>query len=181
MNLKDTIHIMLTGRIGKADMIRIGQWCKDNTDIRDYLWEVAQSTDGKVSRNALWCMTVLMKTEAEWLRSLHHILIDRLLAETDTSKRRIYLQLLRAQKYHAGDCRMDLLDWCLSKINSETEPYAVRAFSIYIAYKQCRHYPEAMRELAQHLEMLQWQELSPGLKCAKDKVMREISKNAPPR
>lgn len=126
--------------------------------------------------NALWAMTHLPETDAEWLLYLRDEMIDTLLAETDTGKKRMLLQLLREQEYAADDIRTDFLDYCMSKINSECEPYAVRCFSIYAAYKMCRHFPELIAELEEHLDMMQYQTLSPGLKSALRQTKSKITK-----
>lgn len=60
-------------------------------------------------------MTHLPASEAEWLHSLQDELIDMLLAETDTGKKRMLLQLLKVQDYAPDDIRTDFLDFCMSK------------------------------------------------------------------
>lgn len=141
-------------------------WASGSREHLSLLWRLAQSDDRRISSNSLWVMTHLPKTDAHWLASLREELIDALLVEKDVAKKRMILQLLREQEYEREDVRTDLLDYCLSKINSECEPYAVRCFCIYIAFKLCRHFPELLAELEQHLEMMEFQALSPGLKCA---------------
>lgn len=86
------------------------------------------------------------------------------------------LQLLREQEYDADDIRTDFLDYCMSKINSECEPYAVRCFNIYAAYKMSRHFPELLSELEEHLDMMRYQTLSPGLKSAFHQTKTKIAK-----
>lgn len=99
-----------------------------------------------------------------------------LLVETDTGKKRMLLQLLRNQEYEADDIRTDFLDYCMSKINSECEPFAIRCFSIYTAYKMCRYFPELLAELEEHLDMMQYQPLSPGLKSALRQTKSKIER-----
>lgn len=89
------------------------------------------------------------------------------------------LQILRSVNYGPEDIRPDLLDYCLSKINTQCEPYAVRAFCIYVAFKMCRHYPELVAELSEHLSMMSQQTLPPGLACARRKTLAEIEKLNP--
>jgi len=108
-------------------------------------------------------------------------MIDMLLVETDTSKKRMLLQLLREQEYDADNIRTEFLDYCMSKINSECEPYAIRCFSIYAAYKMCRHFPELLAELEEYLAMMQKQPLSPGLKSALRHTKAKIAKHHNPR
>lgn len=88
--------------------------------------------------------------------------------------KRILLHMLRQHSFEPDAIRTDFLDWCLEKINSECEPYAVRAFCIYLSFKMCRHYPELISELYGHLDMLT-QTLTPGLSCARRKTLRDIA------
>lgn len=121
-------------------------------------------------------MTHLPDSDSEWLLSLRDNMIDKILKEKDTGKKRMLLQILRKQEYEADDLRTDFLDFCMSKINSEYEPYAIRCFSIYAAFKMCRHYPELIEELDGHLDMMQYQHLSPGLKSALRQIKTKIKK-----
>ncbi|MDE6295268.1 MAG: hypothetical protein K2M03_04305, partial [Muribaculaceae bacterium] len=93
-------------------------------------------------------------------------MINILLTSTDITINRMLLTLLRNMEYSPEEIRIDFLDYCLSKINAESEPYAIRCFSLYTAYKMCIHFPELIAELENHLEMMQCQSLSPGLKSA---------------
>ena len=141
-------------------------WVLEDHSHKNELWTYVHSTERRVSVNALWVMTHLPKSESLWLQSLQDELTDMLLAETDTSKKRILLQLLRDQDFRHECIRTDLLDFCLSKINAECEPYAVRCFSMYLAFKMSHNYPDLITELELYLDMLGQQHLSPGLKSA---------------
>lgn len=143
---------------------------------RNDLWAAVHSDNDRIAVNALWAMTHLPAEEAEWLYSLRQPLIDKLLREIHPSKKRIILQILREQDYTADDIPTDLLDYCLSKINAECEPYAVRCFSLYTAFKMCRHYPELLNELQQHLDLLSTQSLSPGLRSAYRQITHRINR-----
>lgn len=168
----------LARRISLAEVRMVAAEVSGVPERLEALWRLAGSVDRRVSVNALWTMTHLPAADAAWLMSIRDGLTDMLLAETDTSRRRILLQLLRDQEYRPDRIRTDLLDFCMSKINSECEPYAVRCFSIYLAYKMCRHFPELLAELSQHLDMLQLQPLSPGLKSALRQTRRKIKASA---
>ena len=151
-------------------------WASGNNENLNDLWASVNSDDRRTSVNALWVMTHLSDEDKDWVRSLRDSMIDRLLAENDTGKKRMLFQLLRDMEYDANDVRTDFLDFCLSKINSEYEPYAIRCFSMYTAFKMCRHYPELLAELGSHLEMMSYQTLSPGLKSALRQTKANIQK-----
>lgn len=151
-------------------------WAVLSPENRNILWEYVHSSDRRISVNALWVMTHLPKSEYQWLVSLQNELIEILLCEYDTAKKRLLLQLLRNQEYDVDNIRIDFLDYCMSKINSECESYAVRCFSIYIAFNICRYYPELIAELEGHLDMMSLQVLSPGLKSALRQTKAKIVK-----
>jgi len=168
------IEELLSQRINLPEVRRVVSWAVGSRENSDILWRLVNSSDRRTSVNALWAMTHL--PESEWLVSLRDDMIDMLMTETDASKKRMLIQLLREQEYEADDIRTDFLDFCMSKINSECEPYAVRCFSIYAAFKMCRHFPELIAELNGHLEMMCFQSLSPGLKSAVKQTKAKIAK-----
>lgn len=170
------IDNLLTGKIGKAEIFELVTWVTGSEDRLDQLWNLSRSGNRKVSVNVLWVITHLPETDGTWIESKRDSMIDMLLIETDIAKKRMLLQILRKQVYEAGNIRTDFLDYCLSKINSECEPYAVRCFSLYAAYRMCIHYPELISELESHLFLLECQPLSPGLKSALRQTKTKIKK-----
>ena len=171
----DTVN-QLSQRLRLNDVKDFASWCAISEENRDMLWELTQSDSRQVSVNSLWIFTHLQESSKEWLLLKQRELTDRLLSEEDTTKKRLFLQLLREQNFDSeADYIVDLLDFCFSKINSECEPYAIRCFCIYTAYNICRNYPELIAELEQHLELLSLQSLSPGLKSALRQIKFKIS------
>ena len=173
------IESILSQRINLPQIKLIAAWAAEKPGNRDELWELLYSPERQISVNALWALTRLPKSEYEWLLSKQNEIIDILLKETDTSKKRMLLHILREQEYDPESLRTDFLDLCLTNINSESEPYAIRAFSIYAAFKMCRHYPELLAELQQHLSMLTLQTLSPGLISARRATLTAIKRSLP--
>ena len=162
----------LQGRIGKKEVDDIAAEATVTDRVKQTLWALTKSPGRRVAVNALWVITHLPKYEIDWLASLQDELIEWLIDETDASKKRMLLQLLREQQFNADNENVvKLLDFCLPKINAESEPYAVRCFSLYVAYKICRPYPELISELSYRIELLKTQTLSPGLRSA----LRQIS------
>lgn len=168
------IESVLKGRLGKRDIEEVVEWTSQNPTNREKLLCLALSDYEKVNSNALWCLTHLRKCNYQWLQSLQKEFIDTLLSEKNVARKRMFLQLLRDQEYSAQNIRVDFLDFCMSKINSETEPYSIRCFSLYIAIKICRYYPELLSELQERISLLWREPLSPGLRCAINKVQKEI-------
>ena len=158
------------------DVYKINQWANSDTRHLQYLFELSHSASDAVAFNALWCMTHLGASNSGWLQSLQSDLIDMLLVERHVGKRRMLLQLLRNQSYSPDNIRTDFLDFCFSRINAESEPYAIRAFSIYCAFNVCKYYPELLAELNEHLNMLEYQPLSAGLVSALRQTRKNVTK-----
>lgn len=170
------IDNLLKGKIGKTEILELITWATGSEDRLNQLWNLCRSENRKASVNALWVITHLPETDGVWVESKRDSMIDILLVESDIAKKRMLLQILRKQVYEAGNIRTDFLDYCLSKINSECEPYAVRCFSLYAAYRMCSRYPELISELESHLSLLECQPLSPGLKSALRQTKTKIKK-----
>lgn len=172
--MTEDLTAVLDERLGKRDLQKIAEWASQSQTNREKLFSIAFSSDKKISSNAIWCLTHLRKSDSEWLQSKQDCLIDALLKENNTANKRMLLQLLREQDYQQAEIRVDFLDFCLSKINSVCEPYAIRCFSLYISIKLCRHFPELISELEECISLLSREPLSPGMKCAVRKVTAEI-------
>lgn len=172
------IEDLLSQRINLPQVREAASWASGNSVNLSRLWELAANRDRRTSVNALWVLTHLPETDSQWISTRRDAMIDRLLVETDTGRKRLLLQILRRQEYTADNIRTDLLDYCLSKINSECEPYAIRCFSIYVAFRMCRHFPELIAELDSHLDMMSVQTLSPGLRSALRQTKTKIHANA---
>lgn len=166
----------LSKRINLPEIRRIAAWAAEGVENLERLWRLAGSDNRQTGVNALWVMTHLPRSESAWLDSHQGELIDMLLIESDVARKRMLLQLLKGRKYHPDTMRTDFLDYCLLKINSECEAYSVRAFCIHVAFKMCRHYPELLAELEEHLSMLALQHLPPGLTSARRNVLAAMKK-----
>lgn len=167
---------ILQDKISLTEIRTITEEISGNREFLSKLWRSVSSDDRRTGVNALWVMSHLPDADSEWLVSLRDEMIDILLKESDVAKKRMLLQILRDQDYEADNIRSDFLDYCLSKINSECEPYAVRCFSLYAAFKMCKNFPELIAELELHLELLRMQHLSPGLQSALRQTEKQIRK-----
>lgn len=169
-------EMILSEKLNISDIKRIAVWADLSRENKETLWASVHSADRRTSVNALWALTHLSASESDWRLSVRDEMIDMLLSETNAAKKRMLLQILRNQDYEPEHIRTDFLDFCMSKINSECEPYAVRCFSMYTAFKMCRHFPELIAELEQHLDMMRFQTLSPGLASALRQTKAKISR-----
>lgn len=168
---------MLAGRIGRHDIRAICQQCGNGGDdcVRETLFSLVSDDDDRVAYNALWVLTHFDGEGRDWLRRKRGILIDCLLTEKHTGKRRLMLSLLDRMSVAEDDVRTDYLDFCMAKINS-TEPYGIRALCMKQAFAQCRFYPELLHELKCEIEMMEHGEMSPGILSARNNIVKQMSR-----
>lgn len=168
------IDELLARRLGISDIRVIASRISEDVNLRDKFHQFLYSSDRRIAINTLWALTNIDSSDTSLINHLHDELVEILLKEEDPTKKRLILQILRSKRYKAEDIRTDLLDYCYSKINAECEPYAVRCYSLYIAFEMSRHYPELMEELNQRLELLEYQSLSPGMLSALRQIKKKI-------
>ncbi len=149
---------------------------KEDCTAKEALYKLMFDTDKRIANNAAWVFCNFDMRSNEWLYTKHDELIDEAMRTDDDTKRRLMLQLLLRQPFDKDRLRADFLDFCLNCIVSGKETTSVRTLSIKLAYEQCKHYPDLLRELRQTLEMLEPGSLSTGVRTVRRKTLVEIDK-----
>lgn len=179
MNVRE----ILNKRIYRRDIDSLCRDCCDSSSpeaskmarkLRLEMFSLAFNEDERTAYNALWVLASIPVRHRGWLEDRQSDLVDLLLHTRHNGKRRLLLTLLVAMKMKKKDICMDYLDFCLSGINS-TEPYAIRALCLKQAFVMCRHFPELLSELMAEIEMMEYGEMSPGLRCARKNVLLKIA------
>lgn len=171
MNLKE----ILRGWLSKSDITGLVSQMRDDSAKED-LYRLTLDEDNRVALQALWVMRHFDDNNNKWIVSKRDELIDRVMAEDSTAKRRLMLGLLSRQPFDEENVRTDFLDFCLANITACAQPYAVRAQCIKLAYEQCKFFPELLDELKATLDMLAQGPLSPGLASARLQIMKKIKR-----
>lgn len=167
----------LSHRIDKTEVIDVRNMVQSSEESMRQLYQLTKDTDRRISVNALWVFTHFDDEGVKWLNSLQDELISRVLSEDNITCRRLMLNLLLRQPFSEDTMRTDFLDFCLKKITATSQPYAIRALCMKLAYEQCRFFPELREELAMVLDMLQTEHLSPGLLSAYRQVCRKLRRH----
>lgn len=172
------LRTRLTSRLSLRNVKEICLLAQGESDnaVKDELYRLSLDADHRVAVNALWVFTHFTKEENSWLYAKHDELIDRAIIETDVTKRRLLMTLLLCQPFVEDEVRTCFIDFCLSKITASSQPYAIRALAIKLAYEQMRYWPELIDELLAVLDMLRQEPLSPGLTSAVRQVREKIRK-----
>ena len=150
---------------------------KENNCLKEKLYQLTLDENDRVATNALWTFTHFDEANNEWLLCKHNNLIDRVMVEKNETNRRLMLSLLLRQPFEEESLRSDFIDFCESKIIACSQPYAIRAYCMKLAYEQMKYYPELLAELKATLDMLSQEPLSPALLSAKNQVMKKIKKS----
>lgn len=170
MKLED-VRERLSKRIFNNDILELLYYRQERKDIADEIIRCAFDADDKVARNALWVLTRDMIDETLPFR---HELASLALSTSHEAIRRLSLTLLERMDWGIEDLRVDLLDFCLEKILSESETVGVRSLCIKLSYQLSRHYPELLGELKSELYMLADTPMSPAVACSRKNVLNKI-------
>jgi len=170
------IRNILEKRLSRNQISEIAARLRDNPAGVDILFDLTGDADERCAYNALWCLTHCDREILQKLQDRQDCLIDRVLTERHTGKKRLLLTLLEKQTYTSASLRSDFLDFCMSRITSQTESRACRALCLKLALRQCRFYPDLLTELIIITDMLNPVELTPGMKSATKKCRRIIDK-----
>lgn len=141
---------------------------------KEALYALTLDDEPRVSVNAFWVFTHFDDAHNEWLYRYHDDLINRVMGEENVTKRRLMLTLLLRQSFEEENLRADFMDYCVNHITACSQPYAIRACCLKLAYEQMRFYVELLAELQSSLEMLSQEPLSPGLASAKRQIEKKI-------
>ena len=150
---------------------------KENNCLKEKLYQLTLDENDRVATNALWTFTHFDEANNEWLLCKHNNLIDRVMVEKNETNSRLMLSLLLRQPFEEEFLRSDFIDFCESKITACSQPYAIRAYCMKLAYEQMKYYPELLAELKATLDMLSQEPLSPALLSAKNQVLKKIKKS----
>ena len=168
----------LLGKIGLNDIHEICFMTqgKENDHRKEKLYQLTFDEDDHVAFNALHALSHFDLANNEWLYSKHDNLIDRVMKEKHVGKCRLMLNLLLRQPFEKASLRSDFIDFCIAKITTCAQPYAIRAYCMKLAYEQMKYYPELLEELKVALDMQEQETLSPGLLSAKRQIMKKIKR-----
>ena len=169
---------LLSRRLSLSEVHQICIMVSEGWDeaVMERLLSLALCDSKPISVNALWIFTHLPEPDHVWLADRQDVLIDALLKTTHTGRRRLLLKLLSLQPFRKEAIRTDFLDYCLNQVTACTQPYAIRALCLKLAFEQCKYFPPILEELTTVLDMLSEEKLSPGMVSACCQVRRKIAR-----
>lgn len=131
----------------------------------------------EIAVNAAWIMSHFKKVGRARLKSKKELVVAEAMRTTNVTLRRLLLTIILKQPFSEEEIATPFLDFCLDNITNTAQPVAIRSLSVYLSFEQCRFFPELLQELETILYSYDGMPLSPGLKCARTKVLQAIAKN----
>lgn len=161
----------LSSRLSGTAVKALGKLAADDAAVAETLFAAIGADDDRVGYNALWALTHAARACRKLLSERRDMMIDRLLTEKHTGRRRLLLSLLETSDSDGVPFRGDYFDFCMERINS-AEPYGIRALCLKQAAATCRRYPALTAELRAQVAIMGCGHLSPGLKAVLRKINR---------
>ncbi len=172
------LRVRLAGRIHNED---IRELCfkaqeEENDGLKEQLYALTCDGEDRIAYNALWILTHFPASDIRWLYVRRQELIERVMMEPHSGKKRLLLTLLERLPFEEEDLRTDFIDFCLHRILSADETIGSKALCIKLAYKQCRYYEELKDELAVCLDMLSVDPMPPGIGTTRRNILKKLRK-----
>lgn len=154
----------------------IARQANADPDVRERLVADVLGSERDTAVQSAWALTHLSKGGYVSLATHREALTVKAISTADTSLRRLSLALLERLDWPTEDeppeYYMRLLDFCLTHMMLATEPYGVRALCMKLAYRIAQPYPDLLGELHRSLLLLEPSELSPGVRCTYNKILK---------
>lgn len=128
--------------------------------------------DYQVARNALWGLTKTTDGELRQLQPLLHELIDLAMTASNSSVRRLALNVAYRLELAEEDLRTDFLDFCLEHMADVNEYPGIQSLCMKFAYRMATFYPELMGELRRTVEAMDMEYYKPAVRSVRNRIMR---------
>lgn len=140
-------------------------------------FQLLYDEEARVAENVALIMSHFNKAGRERLNSRKQLIMAEAMRTSNATKLRLLLTIILRQPFLEEEIATPFLDFCLDNITNSAQPVAIKSLSIYLSFQQCRFFPELLQELEAILHSYDGVPLSPGLKCARTKVLQAIAKN----
>lgn len=128
---------------------------QNSPEAKEKILTLIHSDNAVEARNAAWVMTHFCDREIRLMSDRHDEFIDLAMTTSNSSLRRLMLNIVERQDIREEDLRSDFLDFCLTHMVSPTEEPGIQSLCMKLAYKQCKFFPELLDEFKSTLEMME--------------------------
>lgn len=169
----------LAKRIYGEEVKQLASMAQSSFNDREFdeFFQLLYDEEARVAENVAWIMSCFNKDGRKRLISKKHLIIAEVMNTSSTTKARLLLTTLLRQPFSKEEITTPFLDFYLDNITNIAQLVAIKSLSIYVSYQQCRFFPELLQELEAILHTYDGIPLSPGMKCARTKVLQAIKKS----
>lgn len=167
----DTTRQRLKGANSETEAQALYHELRASGTFLQFAQEYMHDADYQIARNALWTLTKATDDELLSLQPLLHPLIDQALTATNSSVRRLTLNLIERLPMTEDDLRTDFLDFCLEHALDVNEFPGIQSLCLKLAHRIARFYPELMEELLRTLQSMEIDYYKPAVRSVRKRIL----------
>lgn len=169
MDITDEI---LKGACSEGEAQAIYHKVRQCADFIGFAQRFMHNADYQVARNALWSLTKATDAELSQLQPILHELIDLALSATNSSVRRLALNVIMRLRMEEADLRTDFLDFCLDHMVDVNEYPGIQSLCMKLAYRMSAFYPELREELLRIVVNMDMEYYKPAVKSVRNRILK---------
>ena len=148
---------------------------KEGSAFVAFVQQYMHDEDYQVARNALWSLTKASDEELSQLQPILHELIDLALTSSNSSVRRLSLNIIERLDMTEEDLRTDFLDFCLDHMADVNEYPGIQSLCMKLAHRMAGFYPELKEELLRTIDAMELDYYKPAVRS----VVKRIQQGKP--
>lgn len=161
----------LKGAYSEGEALAIYHEVQASGDFVGFAMTYMHDEDYQVARNALWGLTKATDAELSQLQPYMDRFIDLAMSASNSSVRRLSMNIVDRLKFVEDELRTEFLDFCLDHAVDVAEYPGIQSLAIKLAYKMCSFYPELMEELKRILEGMEIDYYKPAVRSIRTRVL----------
>lgn len=176
--LSDDYTRTTKGAYSEGEALAIYNEVKANGDFigfaHEYILSYHEGEEGadyQVARNALWGLTKGTDAELRQLQCILHPLIDLALSVSNSSVRRLTLNIIERLTMEEDDLRTDFYDFCLDHMTDVNEYPGIQSLCMKLAYRMSGFYPELREELIRIVDGMEISYYKPAVKSVHRRIL----------
>lgn len=161
----------LQGSYSEGEALAIYNEVKRSGDFIGFALRFMYDEDYQVARNTFWGLTKATDKELSQLQPILGKLIDLAMSTSNSSVRRLSMNIIVRLRMEEEDIRTDFLDFCFDHAIDPEEYPGIQSLAIKLAWKMCSFYPELMDELHRMLEAMEISYYKPAVKSIRSRIL----------
>ncbi len=161
----------LKSAYSEGEALAIYNEIKQDNDFMGFARKYMHHDDCQVARNAIWGLTKASNQELSQLQPMLQEFIELAMNSSNSSVRRLSLNIVERLQMEEEDLRTDFLDFCLEHMINVEEYPGIQSLCMKLAFRMCKFYPELMDELKRTLEGMEIDYYKPAVKSVRNRIL----------